>query len=200
MRYLLPVISTAIGLTSFMFPNPTLHESVCNMMVAPVSARESDSNVYIKSRNGIEYYDYIKGSQGAEIHNGDTLLLNVRGYLAGRQGWTFIDTFNSKDGEAIRLTLGETSVIKGLELGILGDNDAMQPMKKGSKRRLLIPSRLGFQSQGQQPEPKDEGAKRRLYSTVLNNVRGDRERLALGDSIVGKLILDVEVIRMTSKK
>lgn len=182
---------------------------------------------------GLEYYDYpqsasrraaaskskaaatrsSEGERGVEslpvaVTKGKNVVLNVRGFLAGRQGWLFVDTFNSDTGEAIRISnIGEPSsspsVIKGLEYGLLGDggagSDSMQAMRKGDKRRLIIPSSLGYENDRQAPQPLDEGAKRRLFSTVLNPVRSVREETAFnGDSIVGKLILDCEVVRISS--
>ena len=77
----------------------------------------------------------------------------------------------------------------------------MPPMHKGDKRRLIIPSRLGYISKDQQPIPKSEDYQRRLYSTVLNQQRSAVESRALGgDSVVGELILDVQVMRLKNKE
>ena len=163
--------------------------------------------VYKKSVTGISYYDYqtkenrmASESSSANSDTYDTAKLNskvaidVKGYLAGRNGWQFIDTTSYEDGE-IRLTLGKTPAIKGLEIGLIGADD-VSAMHKGDRRRIVIPSRLGFISNDQQPIPIDDDNKRRLYSTVFNKERGNREREALGDSIVGELILDVQLKRV----
>ncbi len=176
-------------------------------IVPPAGAVETRNRVqYQKSKyQGLTYYDYpMKSSSkvtGVEVRKDSTVLLNVRGFLAGRNGWIFLDTFKSETGEAIRLTglgsNGGTSVIKGLEVGLLGDGEGMPPMKKGAKRRLVIPSSLGFSDRSQQPRPQNEGAQRRLFSTVLNPVRSGQETKAFsGESIVGELILDVECIKV----
>ena len=152
---------------------------------------------YIKSQSGLEYYDYKLG-EGIEAHLGDKVSVNVKGYLAGRQGWLYENTFDTDT--PIRLILGQTPCIKGLELGITGDveyND-ITPMKKGGKRRLVIPSRLGYQNTNEEPIPISDDLRRRLYSTVLNQERGRREKEALGDSLVGKIILDIELLRVKS--
>lgn len=154
-------------------------------------------DIYSKSiQTGIEYYDYSNGD-GPSAQTGSKVSLNYKGRLAGRQGWIYDDTFES--GEPIRLVIGTTKCIRGLEIGLIGDGEDMPPMKRGSKRRLVIPSRLGYTSKDEQPIPKDFGQQQRLYGTVLNDIRGERERQALGDSITGKLVLDVELVRVNNK-
>ena len=155
---------------------------------------------YVKSSSGISYYDYpqntvIRSSPNDVAKMGSKLAVEIKGYLAGRNGWQFIDTTSVEDGE-IRLVIGKTPVIKGLEIGLIGDGNTVSPMKLGEKRRLVIPSRLGYLNLDQQPIPLDPDNKRRLYNTVFNAQRRDREKEALGDSIVGELILDVQLKRV----
>ena len=155
---------------------------------------------YVKSSSGISYYDYpqntvIRSSPKDVAKIGSKLAVEVKGYLAGRNGWQFIDTTSVEDGE-IRLVIGKTPVIKGLEIGLIGDGNTVSPMMLGEKRRLVIPSRLGYLNLDQQPIPLDPDNKRRLYNTVFNSERRDREKKALGDSIVGELILDVQLKRV----
>ena len=160
-------------------------------------ATAADRPVYSRSPStGIEYYDYRIGD-GADVKMGDKISFNYKGRLLGRQGWIFDDTFQD-DKEPVRMTLGKTNCIAGLELGLAGDGQegSMPAMKKGGKRRLVIPSRLGYTSQDQLPIPSEFAQRQRLYGTVLNTIRGDRESEALGDSIVGKLVLDVELLRI----
>ena len=159
----------------------------------------ADRSSYSRSPSGIEYYDYRPG-YGDNVKIGDKISFNYKGRLLGRQGWVFDDTFE-EGKEPVRMTLGKTNCIEGLELGLAGDGQdgGMPAMKKGGKRRLVIPSRLGYTSQDQLPIPSEFAQKQRLYSTVLNSIRGEREREALGDSIVGKLVLDVELLRISRK-
>ena len=71
--------------------------------------------------------------------------------------------------------------------------------RKGSKRRLVIPSKLGYKNTEQLPIPAEFSQRQRLYSTVFNNVRGNQEKTALGDSLAGKLVLDVKLLRISPK-
>mmetsp|Transcript_4963 Transcript_4963/g.11610 ORF Transcript_4963/g.11610 Transcript_4963/m.11610 type:complete len:90 (+) Transcript_4963:2-271(+) len=69
-------------------------------------------------------------------------------------------------------------------------------MREGSKRRLLIPSTIGYNDKSVGPIPRSFGNRQRLYSTVLNRERTVREKEALGSDIAGKVLMDVEVIRV----
>jgi FKBP-type peptidyl-prolyl cis-trans isomerase len=143
---------------------------------------------------GIEYYDYKVGD-GAAPKVGDKVVFNYKGRLAGRQGWIYDDTF-VEGADPIRVVLGNNECIPGLEIGLEGDGADMQPMRKGGKRRIVIPSKLGYSNRLQEPIPREYSQQQRLYSTVLNEVRDYHEKEALGDSIVGKLVLDVELLRV----
>ena len=46
-----------------------------------------------------------------------------------------------------------------------------------------------------EPVPRDFGNKQRLYNTVMNENRRDREAGALGADLVGIILLDVELLR-----
>ena len=152
---------------------------------------------YIRSpTTGIEFYDYKTGD-GESVTYGSKVVFHYKGRLAGRQGWVYDDT--SQIDEPVRLTLGSSKCIKGLELGLIGDGDVMPPMQKGGKRRLIIPGKLGYQDKEQLPIPLDFGQQQRLYSTVLNEIRGLRESEALGDSLAGRLVLDVDLLRVNNK-
>lgn len=159
---------------------------------APTIAYANENAKYLKSHTGIEYYDYRVGD-GPDVKNGDKVIFNYKGRLAGRQGWIYDDTYAA---EPVRIILGATPAIEGIEIGFIGDDKIMPAMKVGGKRRLVIPSRLGYKNKEQLPIPRDFGSRQRLYSTVLNDIRESREAEALGDSLVGRLVLDVDLIRV----
>lgn len=179
---------------------------------------------YLKSSTGIVFYDYKIGD-GISPVQGDKITFHYKGRLAGRQGWVYDDT--KLIGQPVRLTLGVTPCIKGLEIGILGDTNSdisgssdrgnigggndnintggngdrdsinsMPAMRAGGRRRLVIPAKLGYTDKVQLPVPADFGQQQRLYSTVLNPVRRDREAEALGDSLAGIVVMDVELLRV----
>lgn len=189
--------------------------------LAPAAAGAVERNGvrYTKASCGLAYYDYPSTSSSTVSSNtndadqgvaretavqqrGSKVSIDVKGYLAGRNGWQFIDT-TAEGGEPLRLITGQSKMIRGLEMGLSGAGcDDVPPMEKGRKRRLVIPSRLGYVSAGQDeaPMPTSEDNRRRLYSTVFNRERGVREKEALGDSIVGELILDVDLRRVKNPR
>jgi len=157
---------------------------------APVKARTEEKlpykNTFTKTASGLQLQDVRVGT-GPQVETGSRVTFNYVGRLAGRQGKPFEDT--AQDDDPIRVELGKTRIIKGLEEGLEG-------MREGGKRRLLIPSVLGYQDKEEGPIPRSFGNRQRLYSTVLNKVRTERERAALGADIAGVVLLDVEVKRV----
>ena len=88
-------------------------------------------------------------------------------------------------------------MLPGLAEGLLAGGGAPE----GSARRLVIPSKLGYNDRSAVvPLPRDWGRQQRLFSTVLNSVRTDQERAALGDDLVGVIVVDVEVRRVRGRK
>ena len=153
-------------------------------------------DMYRTSSSGIEYYDARVG-EGRHVTAGDRAVIDFRGRLIGRQGWIFENTYST--GKPAKVDTSDANVIDGLRLGLVGEN-GMPAIRDGGRRRLLIPSRLGYRSKDNEPQPADFGQRQRLWSTVLNSVRGDHEREALGDSLTGKLLMDVDLRRVLRTK
>ena len=75
----------------------------------------------------------------------------------------------------------------------------MVGMKVGGRRRIIIPSEAGYLNRSLEPIPRDFGQRQRLYTTVLNDNRKDRERNALGSDLAGVVVLDVELMRIDGR-
>ena len=81
-----------------------------------------------------------KVGTGAEAKSGDKVRVHYTGRL--RSGAQFDSSVGK---EPFAFTLGQGSVIKGWDLGVVG-------MKVGGKRKLTIPSRLGYGDTGSPPK------------------------------------------------
>ncbi|KAG5190029.1 hypothetical protein JKP88DRAFT_299968, partial [Tribonema minus] len=141
---------------------------------------------YQTTDSGLSYAD-IKIGTGREVEVGRRVNMHFIGRLAGRQGWQFENTY--ENGEPFRFTLGRDRVLLGLEEGVKG-------MREGGKRRLVVPSTIGYVDKSIMPVPVSFSNRQRLYATVLNEVRRTREREALGQDLAGVVVLDVEVVRV----
>eukprot|EP00953_Heterococcus_sp_UTEX-ZZ885_P022716 12556-Heterococcus_DN1.PRE.1 len=93
---------------------------------------------------------------GEEVTKGSRVNMHYIGRLAGRQGWSFENTYSN--GEPFRFTLGKDRVLAGLEEGIEG-------MREGGRRRLIIPSKIGYVDKQIGPIPKSFSNRQRLYAT-----------------------------------
>ena len=79
----------------------------------------------------------LKVGTGSAVKSGDTIEINYLGTL--ENGQKFDSSYDR--GQAFETQIGVGRVIKGWDEGVLG-------MKVGGKRRLTIPSELGYGSQG----------------------------------------------------
>ena len=78
--------------------------------------------------------------QGAEAVNGKNITVHYLGTL--EDGTKFDSSYDRK--QSFEFVLGAGEVISGWDLGVLG-------MKEGGKRKLTIPSNLGYGEQGSPP-------------------------------------------------
>ena len=121
--------------------------------------------------------------------NGDSrVTFHVYGRLVGKNGWVFMNT--QEEDEPLRLACGRGLMIDGLEEGLMG-------MRAGGKRRLVIPSRIGYNDREHEPRPRTFGQQQRLYGTVLNDVRRRQERASTelgGNDVAGVVALDVQMV------
>ncbi|TFG35158.1 MAG: FKBP-type peptidyl-prolyl cis-trans isomerase [Parcubacteria group bacterium] len=86
--------------------------------------------------NGMKV-ETLKQGSGEESKNGDTVNVHYTGTL---EDGTKFDSSVDRN-QPFSFTLGAGQVIKGWDLGVLG-------MKIGEKRKLTIPSDLGYGSTG----------------------------------------------------
>eukprot|EP00743_Colponemidia_sp_Colp-15_P002299 GILK01002491.1.p1 GENE.GILK01002491.1~~GILK01002491.1.p1 ORF type:complete len:227 (-),score=76.15 GILK01002491.1:82-660(-) len=98
--------------------------------------RNANQNVKKKLPNGLEY-EIMKPGKGKQAQAGKTVTVNYTGRLASN-GKKF-------DSGKIAFRLGVGEVIKGWDQGVAG-------MMVGERRRLLIPSVLGYGRRGAGPD------------------------------------------------
>ena len=90
----------------------------------------------ITTPSGLKYIDLIVGT-GAEAKPGMLVSVHYTGWLT--DGTKFDSSLDR--GQPLQFTLGVGKVIKGWDEGIAS-------MKIGGKRKLIIPSELGYGTQG----------------------------------------------------
>ena len=83
----------------------------------------------------------LKVGTGREAKDGDTVHVQYTGTLTNGKKF---DSSYDHGGEPFKVTIGKGEVIKGWDQGLPG-------MKVGGKRRLRIPSELGYGAAGSPP-------------------------------------------------
>ncbi len=106
--------------------------AILALATAPVFAQEKE----VTTKSGLKYVD-LKVGNGDEAKAGMTVTVHYTGWLTDK---TKFDS--SKDrGTPFSFPLGAGRVIKGWDEGVAG-------MKVGGKRKLIIPSELGYGKRG----------------------------------------------------
>jgi FKBP-type peptidyl-prolyl cis-trans isomerase len=96
----------------------------------------SGSGNEVTTPSGLKYTDEVVGN-GAAAQSGKTVFVHYTGWLTDGKKFD-----SSKDrGQPFSFPLGAGRVIKGWDEGVAG-------MKVGGKRRLVIPSSLGYGAAG----------------------------------------------------
>lgn len=91
----------------------------------------------------------IRIGEGPEVKSGDHIIVHYTGWLedpsagSGHLGKKFDSSVDREQPFEVAIDCGY--VIKGWDIGILG-------MKKGGKRRLIIPHHLGYGKYGVEPD------------------------------------------------
>lgn len=156
------------------------------LMLHPRRSVAAQSLTFITTPTGLRWADISIGA-GEAVSTNSRVTFDAKGRLVGKQGWIYLDTV--LDDEPYRLTMGKNEMIDGLEEGLLG-------MKAGGKRRLIIPSSMGYRDKTRAPIPRSFGQQQRLFGTVLNENRRQQEASGLGDGndVAGIVALDVALI------
>eukprot|EP00461_Guttulinopsis_vulgaris_P002461 UN02462 len=95
----------------------------------------------MKLPNGLQYKDEEIG-RGAAVVKGSTVAVRYQGMLTDGR---IFDT-NMPKGQLLTFTVGAGHVVPGFEQGVVG-------MRVGGKRRVIIPSQLGYGREGSGPIP-----------------------------------------------
>jgi peptidylprolyl isomerase len=102
----------------------------------PITKVKSTMNNITTLENGLVYEDTVIGT-GAEIKSGDRISMHYKGTLV--DGTKFDSSYDR--GQPFTTVIGVGQVIQGWDQGVPG-------MKVGGKRKLMIPSDLGYGARG----------------------------------------------------
>ncbi len=105
-----------------------------------IKQRVGSGGTEITTASGLKYTDLVVGS-GATPQRGQTVTVHYTGTL--ENGKKFDSSYDH--GRPADFKIGVGSVIKGWDEGLMS-------MKVGGKRRLVIPSALGYGPQGRPPD------------------------------------------------
>lgn len=102
-----------------------------------VNATNEVSDVKKEKANGLKTEILKQGTGDKQVKNGDLVSVHYKGTL--ENGTEFDSSY--KHNQPFEFTVGAGEVIKGWDLGLVG-------MKVGEKRKLTIPSDLGYGERG----------------------------------------------------
>ena len=124
----------------YLFVNPSIAknqlETKTQSSVSANSAIQSKATKPAEDVKELKIED-LKVGDGVSVKSGDTISINYKGMLL--DGTEFDSSY--KGGKPFETQIGVGKVIKGWDEGILG-------LKVGGKRKLTIPSNLGYGARG----------------------------------------------------
>eukprot|EP01024_Parvocaulis_polyphysoides_P044388 TRINITY_DN4089_c1_g6_i1.p1 TRINITY_DN4089_c1_g6~~TRINITY_DN4089_c1_g6_i1.p1 ORF type:complete len:193 (-),score=25.63 TRINITY_DN4089_c1_g6_i1:383-961(-) len=115
---------------------------VATITIQGANAESVGCESLISTSSGIQYCELVEGTGNSPV-KGSVIRAHYEGKL--ESGKVFDSSYSR--GRPLTFTVGVGQVIKGWDMGILGDDD-LPPMKAGGKRRLLIPSGLAYGERG----------------------------------------------------
>ena len=113
--------------------------SVLAMVIALAAVSFAKEDVWV-SEGGLTYRDLKVGS-GAVAGTGKVAVIHFTGWIDnnGKKGEQFFSS--REDGKPVAFKIGTDLVIEGWNRGVVG-------MQEGGKRRLMVPSALGYGAAG----------------------------------------------------
>ena len=109
---------------------------MADMRAQESSSSESKPGAVITTASGLQYVDPVVGT-GQSPASGETATVHYTGWLDN--GKKFDSSHDH--GQPFSFPVGAGRVIKGWDEGVMG-------MKIGGKRKLIIPSELGYGARG----------------------------------------------------
>ena len=146
-----------------------------SLAAGPRSAQAAQQQlVFSESPSGLRAADIEVGGGDTAAAGGSRVSFHVYGRLVGKNGWIFMNSQEDDEGP-LRVTLGAGQMILGLEEGVLG-------MRAGGRRRLVVPSRIGYddRARAQAPQLRSAAAPVRHRPQRSTAEAGARERGARG--------------------
>jgi len=110
--------------------------ALCGLFLVLSGPAAQNEPKIVKTDSGLKYQD-LKVGTGDEAKKGDTVEVHYTGWLTN--GKKFDSSLDRK--EPFEFKLGAGMVIKGWDEGVQG-------IKVGGKRKLIIPSELGYGKRG----------------------------------------------------
>ncbi|XP_012068446.1 peptidyl-prolyl cis-trans isomerase FKBP17-2, chloroplastic [Jatropha curcas] len=105
------------------------------------NTRDVEKEEEVLLPNGVRYFELRVGG-GASPRPGDLVVIDLKGKIE-ESGQVFVDTFGDK--KPLALVMGSRPYSKGICEGI---EFVLKSMKAGGKRKVIVPSNLGFGENG----------------------------------------------------
>ncbi|KAL3133913.1 hypothetical protein ABBQ32_008367 [Trebouxia sp. C0010 RCD-2024] len=112
-------------------------------VTAAADAATNNFDNYKTAPSGLKWLDTQEGSGPPPVKGA-----NIRCHYTGKltSGAVFDSSYERR--KPLTFKIGVRQVIAGWDEGILGDGKDVPPMKEGGKRKLVIPSELGYGKRG----------------------------------------------------